>query len=542
MGSDMKCLLVAVSAIAMLATGPAAAQEVDRVAINGIIDQGLNHSEVMQTAAYLTDRIGGRMTNSPQMREAEAWTQQQFRDWGLSNVRAEGFEFGRGWSIVRASARMTEPRPIDLRAIPVAWTPSTNGVISGGVVVAPITSVGQFEQWRGKLRGKIVMVTRPDTASEPTEPAFRRWTDEELQDRAGYALPQHDPDAVERGLQSGRADFALRLDAFLAEEGALAWVRMSARDGGLLHGTGYTYQVGATPTVPGMELAAEDYRRLARLALTDTPPTLELMSEVRFHDDDVNAYNILADIPGTSRSGEYVMAGAHLDSWVASDGAVDNAAGSAVIMEAARILKALGVRPKRTIRFALWSGEEQGILGSLAYVDRHLATRAPLGDPQLDARPNNQTWRARWPIQPREGYSDLVAYFNLDNGSGKIRGINAEGNVAAVPVFEQWLEPFASMGASTVSLRNSGGTDHVYMQTVGVPGYQFIQDPLDYGSRLHHTSIDSYDHLRPDDLRQAAVILASFLLNAANSDEPLPRMPLPTRPTASDPFAYPGGD
>lgn len=538
----MKRLLVAVSAIAILTAGPVFAQEVDRLAINGIIDQGLNHSEVMQTAAHLTDRIGGRMTNSPQMREAEAWTQQQFRDWGLSNVRAEGFEFGRGWSIVRSSARMVEPRPLELRAIPIAWTPSTNGVISGGVVVAPITSAGQFDQWRSRLRGKIVMITRPDTASEPTEPAFRRWTDEELQDRAGYALPRHDPAAIERGLQSGRADFALRLDAFLAEEGALAWVRMSARDGGLLHGTGYTYQVGATPSVPGMELAAEDYRRLARLALTDTPPTLELMSEVRFHDDDVNAYNILADIPGTSRSGEYVMAGAHLDSWVASDGAVDNAAGSAVIMEAARILKALGVRPKRTIRFALWSGEEQGILGSLAYVDRHLATRAALDDPALAALPNNRTWRARWPVEPRPGYRDLVAYFNLDNGSGKIRGINAEGNVAAVPVFEQWLEPFASMGASTVSLRPSGGTDHVYMQTVGVPGYQFIQDPLDYGSRLHHTSIDSYDHLRPDDLRQAAVILASFLLNAANADEPLPRMPLPTRPTASDPFAYPGGD
>lgn len=536
----MKRLLVAVSAIAVLAAAPAFAQEVDRVAINGIIDQGLNHSEVMQTAAHLTDRIGGRMTNSPPMREAEAWTQQRFRDWGLSNVRAEGFEFGRGWSIVRSSARMTAPRPLDLRAIPIAWTPSTNGVISGGVVVAPITSAGQFEQWRGKLRGKIVMLTRPDTGSEPTDPAFRRWTDSELAERNTYAPPRNDPAAAERQVRSGRADFALQLDAFLAEEGALAWVRMSQRDGGLLHGTGYTYQVGATPRLPGMELAAEDYRRLARLALTDAPPTLELMSEVRFHDEDVNAYNILADIPGTGRTDEYVMAGAHLDSWVASDGAVDNAAGSAVVMEAARILRAMNVRPKRTIRFALWSGEEQGILGSLAYVDRHLATRAPMSDPALAARPNNQTWRARWPIQPREGYRDLVAYFNLDNGSGKIRGINAEGNVAAAPIFQEWLEPFASMGASTVSLRNSGGTDHVYMQTVGVPGYQFIQDPLDYGSRLHHTSIDSYDHMKPDDLRQAAVILASFLLNAANSDEPLPRMPLPTRPTASDPFAYPG--
>lgn len=287
-----------------------------------------------------------------------------------------------------------------------------------------------------------------------------------------------------------------------------------------------------------MELAAEDYRRLARLALTDTPPTLELMSEVQFHDEDVNAYNILADIPGSGGTSEYVMAGAHLDSWVASDGAVDNAAGSAVVMEAARILKTLNVRPKRTIRFALWSGEEQGILGSLAYVDRHLATRAPSNDPALANLPNNRTWRSRWPIEPREGYRDLVAYFNLDNGSGKIRGINAEGNVAAVPIFQEWLAPFASMGATTVSLR-FGGTDHVYMQTVGVPGYQFIQDPLDYSSRLHHTSIDSYDHLKPEDMRQAAIILASFLLNAANRDEPLPRMPLPTEPTPTDPFEYP---
>ena len=215
------------------------------------------------------------------------------------------------------------------------------------------------------------------------------------------------------------------------------------------------------------------------------------------------------------------------------------AAGSAVVMEAARILKAMNVRPKRAIRFALWSGEEQGLHGSLAYVDRHLATRAPLGDPELDALHPSRTWRARWPIQPRDGYSDLVAYFNIDNGSGKIRGINAEGNVAAAPIFQEWLAPFASMGATTVSLRNSGGTDHVYMQAVGIPGYQFIQDPLDYSARIHHTSIDSYDHLKPEDMRQAAIILASFLLNAANRDEPLPRMPLPTQPTPSDPFEYP---
>ncbi len=534
--SRLLILLASAALAAPLAAAPASAQSVDRVAVNGILDQGLNHSQVMQTAAHLTDNIGGRLTNSPAMREAETWTQQQFRDWGLSNVRTEGFEFGRGWSVVRSSARMTEPRVIDLRAIPIAWTPGTNGTISAGVVVAPMTRVADFERFRGQLRGKIVMVTQPNTGSEPAEAPFRRLTDEQLRSGNVYIQPQYSPAAIERQLDA--PNFAVALDDFLAGEGALALVRMSARDGGLLHGTGSGFRVGQTPRVPGMELAAEDFRRLARLARTDTPPTLELMSEVQFHDDDINAYNVLADIPGTDRSGEYVMAGAHLDSWVASDGASDNAAGSAVVMEAARILMQLGVRPKRTIRFALWNGEEQGLWGSLAYVDRHLATRAPSTDPTLAGQPNNRTWRNRWPIQPREGHGDLTAYFNIDNGSGRIRGINAEGNVAAAPIFQEWLAPFASLGASTVSLRTSGGTDHVYMQTVGIPGYQFIQDPLDYDSRIHHTSVDSYDHLKPDDLRQAAVILASFLLNAANRDQPLPRMPVPTQPTPSDPFEY----
>ncbi|WGM31332.1 M20/M25/M40 family metallo-hydrolase [Brevundimonas sp. NIBR11] len=534
--SRLLILLASAALAAPLIAAPASAQSVDRVAVNGILDQGLNHSQVMQTAAHLTDNIGGRLTNSPAMREAEAWTQRQFRDWGLSNVHAEGFEFGRGWSIVRSSARMTEPRVIDLRAIPIAWTPGTDGTITAGVIVAPMTKVADFDRYRGQLRGKIVMISQPTPGSEPAEAPFRRLTDDQLRSGASYVQPQYSPAAIERQLAT--ADFAAALDAFLVEEGALAMVRMSARDGGLLHGTGYAFRVGQTPKTPGMELSAEDYRRLARLARTDTPPMLELNSEVQFHDEDTQAYNIFADIPGTDRSGEYVMAGAHLDSWVASDGASDNAAGSAVVMEAARILMQLGVRPKRTIRFALWNGEEQGLLGSLAYIDRHVATRAPFTDPTLAALPVNRSWRHRWPIQPREGYGDLTAYFNLDNGSGRIRGINAEGNVAAAPIFQEWLAPFATLGASTVSLRNAGGTDHVYMQTVGIPGYQFIQDPLDYDSRIHHTSIDSYDHLKADDLRQAAVIMASFLLNAANRDQPLPRMPLPTQPTPSDPFEY----
>jgi hypothetical protein len=537
----MRRLPALLCAAALLAAPlAAAAQQVDRGTINRILDEAMNRSEVMETAHHLTDRIGGRLTNSPQMRQAERWTQQRFRDWGLANVRAEGFEFGRGWSIASHMSRMTAPRPLVLRSIPVAWTPPTNGTISAGILVAPMTEVEDFARFRGQLRGKIVLISRPTAGSEPTEPAFRRLTDDDLRQRNTYQQPNYSPQQVERTLS--RADFAERLDAFLAEEGALAWVRQSYRDGGLVHGAGYSYRAGRTPRLPGVEMAAEDYRRLARLALTEASPTLEIASDVRFHDEDVNAYNILADIPGTDPSAGYVMAGAHLDSWVAADGAVDNAAGSAVVMEAARILRRLGLRPRRTIRFALWSGEEQGILGSLAYVERHLATRPPETNPARQRLRPGQTWRHRWPITPRPGHRDLVAYFNLDNGSGRIRGIHAEGNVAAVPIFQEWLAPFASMGATSVSIQPTTGTDHVHLQSVGIPGYQFIQDPLDYGSRLHHTSIDTYDHLRAEDLRQAAVIMASFLWNAANRDEPLPRMPLPTEPRPSDPFEYPEDD
>jgi len=535
-------LLAALLCTALIAAPatPVVAQEVDRTQINRIIEEGLNQSEVMETAHHLTDRIGGRMTNSPQMRQAERWTQQRFRDWGLSNVRAEGFEFGRGWSINRASARMLSPRVLELGILPVAWTPPTNGTINAPIVVAPIDDEKDFAKWRGKLSGKIVLVSQPDTGSEPTEAPFKRLSSEDLGKLDQYRLPKYSPATIEKMLKE--ADFEEKRDAFLKAEGALAWVKKSYRDGGLLHGEGYSYEVGRTPALPGVEMVAEDYRRLARLAKTEAVPTLELLSDVRFHDEDVNAYNILADIPGTDPRAGYVMAGAHFDSWVGGDGAQDNAAGTAVVMEAARILSKLGVRPKRTIRFALWNGEEQAVLGSLAYVERHFATRAALTDPAHRRINPYYTWRQRWPITLKPGHRDLAAYFNLDNGSGKIRGVYAEGNVAAVPILREWLSPFASMGASTVALAPTGGTDHIFMQAVGLPGFQFIQDPLDYGSRIHHTDIDTYDHLKPDDLRQASVILASFLLSAANRAEPLPRMPVPAKPRPTDPFEYPKED
>jgi Zn-dependent M28 family amino/carboxypeptidase len=236
------------------------------------------------------------------------------------------------------------------------------------------------------------------------------------------------------------------------------------------------------------------------------------------------------------------MAGAHLDSWVGADGASDNAAGSAVVMEAARILAGLGVKPKRTIRFALWSGEEQGLYGSIAYLDQHLVSRAPITDPVLAKANPYYSWAKRFPITPKPEFNDLAAYFNLDNGSGKIRGIYAEGNPAVASTFQSWLAPFSTMGADTVVMSRTDGTDHVFMQAVGLPGFQFIQDPLDYDSRTHHSDVDTFDHLKADDLRQAAVIMASFLWNAANAETPLPRPPLPTKPKETNAFAYSDDD
>ena len=515
----------------------ASAAEPDPSTVNRILDEGMNRSELALTAAYLTDRIGGRMTNSPQMRAAEKWTQEQFRKWGLQNVRAEGFEFGRGWSIERIEVRMVEPRIQVLRAIPVAWTPATRGSIDAPIIVAPMQRERHFTKWQGKLRDRIVLITQPDEGSEPDSAPFKRLSDEELGKLNVFDQPVHSTEALKKSLEN--AAFMSKLDAFLAQEGALAWVRKAYRDGGLLHGEGYSYETGKSPHLPGIELAAEDYRKLARLALTDAPLKLEVNSQVRYHDEDSKAYNILADLPGREAKAGYVMAGAHLDSWVAADGAQDNGAGSAVVMEAARILKAIGAKPKRTIRFVLWSGEEQGLLGSMAYVERYLAARPPVTEADKAGLSPYYTWNTRWPITPKPGSKDLVAYFNIDNGSGKLRGIYAEGNPAVVPIFRQWLEPFSSMGATTVAARRTGGTDHVFMQTVGIPAFQFIQDPLDYGSRIHHSSIDSYDHLKMPDLKQAAVILASFLWMSAEREQPLPRMPVPTQPDVSNPFEYP---
>lgn len=504
-----------------------------RPGVAAIIDEGFNHSEVMQTAQYLDDRIGGRMTNSPAMRAAEAWTQSRFRDWGLGNVHKEAFAFGRGWSIDHIAVRMITPRVIQLHAIPIAWTPATAGAVTAPIVVAPIKRERDLDAYRGKLKGKIVLVDLPGEGSELVKPGFERLSADDLAKEDRFPVPTYGPETLPKGAR--RLLLQDRIDAFLAAEGAVARVRQSYRDGGLIHGEGYAEVKGYA--VAGIELAAEDYRRLARLASTGAV-TLEIDSRTAFHDDDSNAYNIIAEIPGTDPKAGFVMAGGHLDSWVAGDGAADDGAGVVTVMEAARILSHLKVKPRRTIRFALWAGEEQGLLGSLAYLEAHIARRPP-PPPGTSALANYFSYARRFPVTKLADYDGLAAYFNIDNGSGKLRGVYAEGNLAAVPILSEMIAPFKSMGVDRVVAAQTEGTDHQFMAAIGLPAFQFVQDPLDYASRVHHSNVDTYDHLKAADLRQASVVLAAMLLDSANRAEPLPRGLFPTAPTRTDPFSFP---
>jgi hypothetical protein len=536
-GSWLVCLGAAaltLTAGAALAAGPPHGAPTSSY-LNRIADEGFNHSEIPALAEHLDDQIGGRMTNSPAMRRAEKWAQERLRTFGLTNIHTEGFDFGRGWWIEASHIRLVVPRPLELKGIPVAWTPPTQGVVTASIAVAPIASPRDFADYKGKLAGKIVLTSFPAPQADDLNAPFHRYDGGEIQRMDRYREPTFDPEDRKRRLERYR--FGPQLDEFLAQEGALAQVTMSRTEGRLVHGEGRGYQVDHTPRVPAVELAAEDYRRLARLAKVGDVK-LELENRVHYEDQDHNAYNVLAEIPGTDPAAGYVMAGAHLDSWVAGDGAADNGAGSVVILEAARILAKTGVKPRRTLRFVLWAGEEQGLLGSAAYVEKHLATRPASTDPELKGLPPFLT-QDSYPVHTLPGFDELAGYFNIDNGSGKIRGIYTEGNLEVVGTLHEWLAPFGSLGVSSVVAEPTGGTDHVFLAALGLPAFQFIQDPLDYESRVHHTDLDTYDHLRIEDMKQAAVVLASVLLDAASADKPLPRKPVPTAPAPTDPFAHP---
>ncbi len=492
---------------------PALAQEpVDLNTIMKIKDEGFHHSKVMETLFYLTDVYGPRLTNSPNYKKAAQWCVEQFKKWGLKNAHLEPWgTFGRGWAVERFSIEMIEPQYLNMIAYPKAWTPGTNGTITGQPVLVDIKSEEDFEKYRGKLKGAIVM-TRPSREAETHFKAdAKRYSDEDLKELAQAPEPGAKPSWWKRREEYlRRRRLRNKINKFFLEEGAAVVLEASAREHGtILVQRGGSHKMNAEPVLPSMVVAIEHYWRVVRLLEKGIPVKLSINIQTRFFDDDSLGYNVIAEIPGSDKKlkNEIVMLGGHLDSWHAGTGATDNAAGCAVTMEAVRILKAIGVKPRRTIRIALWGGEEQGLLGSRGYVKKHF------GDPET--------------MELTPEHAKFSAYFNLDNGSGKIRGIYLQGNDAVRPIFEAYLKPFHDLGATTVTIRNTGGTDHLSFDAVGLPGFQFIQDPLDYFTRTHHTNMDVYDHAIKSDLMQASVIMASFVYHTAMRDAKIPRKPLP---------------
>ncbi len=490
-------ILSLASAVCMPATLSAqvAQERVDMAVVQRIRTEGLEHSQIPQLAHHLTDVIGPRLTGSPAMRRANDWTAEKFREWGLENVIVEPWgEFGRGWERVSYSGQILTPFRQPLHAQSVAWTGSTSGTVTGNVVILHVGSASDLQQYSGKLKNTIVITQSPEEWEPEYAQRDRRFAPGDLLRPAGngrrYTREQLEARRAARRLHSA-------MSKFFAQEGVLAMIDASSRQYGILssrNGDASGRDPKNAEPLPQLVIAPEQYGEIYRDVDGGTPVEIELNIKNQFYDDDLNAYNSLGEIPGGDKAGEYIMIGAHLDSWHMGTGATDNGAGSIVMMEAMRIIKTLDLKPRRTIRIALWSGEEQGLFGSSAWIENH---------PEMHAK--------------------ISAYLNVDNGTGRIRGIWDQSNERAIPVFEQLLWPFRDLGVVAVRHGNTGGTDHLSFDRAGIPGFNFIQDPIEYGSRTHHTYLDTYDHLVLDDLKQAAVIVAATAYNLAMRDEMVPR-------------------
>ena len=513
-GGQRPLAMAAMLAVALTLVPVAARQSsepIDYDAIDRIKDEGFARSRVMEIASYLTDVYGPRLTNSPGFRKAGDWAVKQLPAWELANVKLEPWgAFGRGWSNERFhAAATTAGGSFPLIGYPAAWTPGTGGPVRGEAVLAVIDAPDDLARFKGRLKGKIVLTQAMRRVTALWEAPARRYSDEQLRELERETGPQR------RGGRSGGAGqpgqtFAGTRMQFFKDEGVLALVSAGRGDGGTVFvgGTSANRRPGADLGLPSLVIAAEHYGRIVR-NLQMTPPmpvTIELDVKNTFHDD-TTSFNVVAEIPGSDKADELVMLGAHFDSWHSGTGATDNAAGSAVMMEAMRILKHSGLRLRRTVRLALWGGEEQGLLGSREYVRTHFADRADMA------------------LKP--DHAKVSGYFNVDNGTGAIRGVYLQGNEAAAPVFEAWMRPFHNLGMTTLTIRNTSGTDHLAFDGVGLPGFQFIQDPIEYDSRTHHSNMDVYERLQEPDLKQNAVIVAAFAYHAANREAKLPRKPLP---------------
>ncbi len=514
-----------------------ASEQLDYPTITKIRDEEVNRSQVMEHISWLSDVYGPRLTGSPAILQASDWVLKKFNEWGLANPHRESWLFGKGWALVRFSAHMIEPQVQPLIGFPASWTPATKGTIVADVVQVQIDSENDFEKYRGKLAGKIVL-TQPERpvpmldgliVHRMTEQDFAEAATIPVQRPAARGRGADTADDTERNGRGAQQAFAAKTAQFLRAQGVVAVFNRGSdtvmssvgsnlsteqqrTDGGTIFPIGNGSRgADAGAGLPTVTLAVEHYNRMVRVLARGIPVTIELNVETKFFDETTpNGFNTIAEIAGTDPKlkDEVVMIGAHFDSVAAATGATDNAAGSGAMMEVMRILKAVGAKPRRTIRIALWGGEEQGLLGSRAYVREHF------GDPTTMM------------LKPEHG--KLAAYFNSDNGTGRVRGIWLQGNTAAQPIFEQWMKPLKDLGVLAVGPRSVTSTDHVAFDAVGLPGFQFMVDRLEYNSRTHHSNMDVFDRVQRDDMIQQATVIAVFAYNAAMREEKLPRKPLPS--------------
>ncbi len=524
--------LLALICIALPSQAPAQAPEkVDVATLERIRDEGMQRSQAMETIGWLTDVYGPRLTGGPEIREAGDWVKKRMGTWGLSNIHEEGWPFGKGWSLERFTASMTEPRVMPIIGMPKAWTVGTKGAVTADVVLAPIATEADMAKFRGKLRGRIVL-TQPERDVKMLEGRIvLRMDEDDIKEAESLPAPRTGParTATPRPSMADARALQQRIQQFYIDEGVVAlidrgsdsfesaggsdltWQTQRVDGGTVFVGAGGSRADDGVQGLPAITIAVEHYNRMVRVLEKGVPVKMELDVRTRFHDEPPagNGFNIIAEIPGTDPDlkDEVVMLGAHFDSWHGATGATDNATGSTAMLEAMRILKAVGAKPRRTIRVALWGAEEQGLLGSRAYVAKHFADPATM--------------------QRKPGYEKLAAYFNLDNGTGRIRGIWMQENLALEPIFAQWIKPLAPLGVTILGPRSVSSTDHSAFEAVGLPGFQFVQERLEYNSRTHHSNMDFLDRVQPDDLMQQAVVAASFAYLAAMRDEMLPRKAAP---------------
>ena len=480
-------------------------------------------SKVMDIMWNLTDRYGPRLTNSAQFQAAGEWVVSQMKEWGLSNPHLEKWSTKDvpsgaipGWQVTKYYGAMMEPTYMPIIGMPIAWTSGTNGSVSGEAVLAPIEVPADLDKYHGKLKGKIVLIAQIQDLELPVTPLASRYTKEQLAELEPEVIPtgggrggagRGGAAALLNMTPDERTAYQTRLRTFWKDEGVLLTMTANARgQSGTLFGGGAARQGDPTQNLAQISVTAENYNRIARLVQHKVPVKLTFDIGTEFTKD-TDSFNVIGEIPGTSKPDEVVMVGGHFDSWHYGTGATDNAAGSAVALEAVRILKSLNLKMDRTVRVALWGGEEEGLLGSRAYVTEHFADTTTM--------------------KTTTQHEKFAGYFNIDNGTGKIRGVYLQGNEMMRPIFEAWFAALKDLTPGVITIRNTGGTDHQSLDAVGLPGFQFIQDPMDYDTRTHHSNMDVYDRIQAADLEQMAVIEAVFIYNAATRPDKLPRKDLP---------------